>query len=509
MINRIINQFRGDDLRSQCARSSIKLSLGTFADRGLAFASKMLLVRLLVPDDMGLMVLVIALTAMFEVFTEVGIKQSVIQHKNGSDPGYMNMAWWFQCVRALMLYAIAFAATPWLCEFYFSGRAGIMNHHTIGELILLVRVAFLVILFNGLISPAAHVLEKEFRFGKSILIIQGGDILGTVITIFLAFALRNAWAMVIGFCCMALLKCVFSFVFCSFRPTFTFDGESFKELATYARGVFGSPVLAYLAIHLDVLVAGRLVPVDILGMYGMALVLARIPQELYSRIITPVLLPAFAQIQKDREAMKGTILRVAKATSLLALPLAGLSVMYSKEILSVIYGESYVKVATAFSLVCLYVLVLIHAKIFSNIFFGIGQPEKHRAFVAVRVMIIVLLIYPAIRLFGMTGAASVLLFANFIALCLQTVILQKEIGLKVADYAASWLPGLALTVVVMSVTGVMEAARPSMSLLNLAAGVSCMIILLGVLLIYKSSSLVRQKETAETIIESAGESENV
>lgn len=509
MINNIIKQFNGNDLKSQCARGSFKLSLGAVADRGLAFASKMLLVRLLMPREMGLMVLVISLTAMFEVFTEVGVKQSVIQHKNGSDPGYMNMAWWFQCVRAVMLYAIAFAATPWLCEFYFSGRAGIMNHHTMGELLLLVRIAFLVILFNGLISPAAHVLEKEFRFGKSILIIQGGDILGTVITIFLAFALRNVWAIVIGFCCMAMLKCVFSYVFCSFRPSFSFDGDSFKEIARYARGVFGSPVLAYLAYHLDVLVAGRLVAVDILGMYGMALVLARIPQDLFSRIITPVLLPAFAQIQKNREAMTRTILRVAKATSLLALPLAGLSIMCSKEILSVVYGESYVKVAVPFSLLCLYVLMLIQAKIFSNIFFGIGQPEKHRAFVGLRVMIIVLLIYPAIKLFGMTGAAFVLLFANFSALCLQVVILQKEIGLKVADYAGSWLPGLAICVVVMSVTGAMGAVRPSMSLLNLAAGILCMIILLGVLLICKSSRLVRQEETVETIIESAGESENV
>jgi len=509
MVRKIIRQFKGSDLKSQCARSSFKLSIGTFADRSLAFASKMLLVRLLLPEEMGLMVLVISLTAMFEVFTEVGVKQSVIQNENGSDPAYMNMAWWFQCVRALIFYAAAFAAAPLICRFYFNGKADIISHHSMSELIVLVRVAFLVILFNGLISPAAHVLEKEFRFGKSILIIQGSDILGTIVTIMLAFMLRNAWAMIIGFCCMAFFKLVFSFAFCSFRPSFSFDGKSFKEIARFARGVFGSPILAYLAFHIDVLVAGKMVAADILGMYGMAIVLARIPQDLFARIITPVLLPAFAKLQKDKDAMNATIIQVAKATSLVALPLVAVSVMCSKDILSVVYGKGYVDVAPAFSLLCLYVLVLIHAKIFSNIFFGMGQPHKHRAFVAVRVAIIASLIYPAIKLFGMTGAAFVLLFANFIALCLQAVILQKEVGLKVVDYAASWLGAVGVSVLAMSVTGAMQAARPSMSMLNFAAGISSVIVSLGVLFIYKISRPVRQEETVETVIETAGESENV
>jgi len=443
----IADQFRGDNLKARCARSSIVLGSGAFIAKFVGFGSKVILTRLLAPEAMGLMVMILILTALFEVLTEVGVKQSVIQNKKGSQAEYLNMAWWFQSLRGVGLYAIAFLLAPWICQFYFD-KPELLALHSNAETVTMVRVAFLAYLFGGFASPRIHVLEREFKFGKSVLIKQGSWILGTILTIILAFTMRNVWAIVIGHVSSTLLVCMFSFIFCPFRPRLNYDKESFQELYRFARGMLGLPFLTYIAFNIDILVAGKLLSADLVGMYGMAMVLARAPWDLFGRIINPVLLPAFAEKQDDKEALCKAVLKITKFTALFGFPLVALAIICSKTILSLIYGEQYSAVAVPFSLLCIYVFLIIQSIILSNVFFALGQPEKQRLFVVSCVLTLIILIYPAVKIFGLTGAALSLLIANFVALCLQIVVIRKTIRIKICEYIFGWLPGLGLSLFV-------------------------------------------------------------
>jgi O-antigen/teichoic acid export membrane protein len=471
LISNLTRHLSGSNLKARCARSSFVLVVSTVIEKALAFGSKIIMVRLLLPEEVGLMVLIVSLTVLFDVFTEVGIKQSVIQNKNGADPEYLNTAWWFQCLRGTGLYTIAFLVTPFLCRFYFADKPEVLELHTWPELFLLVRIAFLSVLFGGFISPGAYILEKKFRFGKAALLMQGSGVLGAIITIILVLVLRNVWAMVIGFTCMIMLRSGFSFILCPFRPRFHFDIQSFWELSRFARGVFGSPLMAYLAFNGDVLVAGRLVSSDLLGMYGMAMVLARIPRELFSRIIRPILLPAFAEKQDSKEVLCDMVVKITKVTILLTMPMMFLGILCSKTILSVVYNVEFAKVAVPFGFLCVYVVLFLQATTLSSMLFGIGQPGKHRVFVGLRVLIMGALLYPAIKSFGMTGAAGVVLLSNAIAFVVQVIVVCRIIELKVWRYATSWLYGLILSVPVLLIVGVLQIVKPGSGMLHLVVGV--------------------------------------
>lgn len=466
----ITDKIKGDGLKARCARGSMALGAGTVADKGLAFVSKMILARLLVPDELGLMVLILSLTALFEAFTEVGIKQSVIQNKNGARPEYLNTAWWFQCGRGIGLYALAFLAAPWICRFYFAGKAEVLAIHALPELVTLVRVAFLSILFNGFISPRAHVLEKKFRFGKVVFLLQGSAVLGTIITIVLAFSMRNVWAVVIGFAAMAALRCVFSFVLCPFRPRLELDRESFGQLFKFARGMFGSPMLVYIAFNIDVLVGGKMVTPSVLGMYGLALALAMMPRVLFSKVVAPVLLPAFAEKQDDKTAICQAILRITAVTAILTIPWLALAVGCGEEILSLVYGNQFAAVALAFDFMCIFVLVMIQGITLTGVFLAIGQPGKHRTFVGIRVIILVMLIYPAIKQWGMTGAAGAVLVANLVALAVQVVVVHKVIGLSIIGYMSCWLGGAIAGILVWLFIQMFDVLVPDMVMLKLLVG---------------------------------------
>jgi O-antigen/teichoic acid export membrane protein len=483
-ISNKISLIQDGSLKARCVHSSVVLGIGVFFAKFFGFGSKVVLTRLLVPQEMGLMVMILSLTAFFEVLTEIGIKLSVIQHKNGAEPEYLNMAWWFQSLRAIGLYAVAFIAAPWLCEFYFHSRVEVLTRYSMEELITLIRVAFLSILFNGFISPGTYILEKKFRFGRAVLITQGGLVIGSVVTIIFAFVIRNVWAIVIGFASMGFAKCILSHVICPFRPKFAYHRESFEGLYRFARGMFGLPVLTYIAFNIDVLVAGKLVSTSLVGFYGMALTLALVPWGIFGGIMNPVLLPAFAEKQDDKKALCKAVLQIAKYAALFVIPPTALAVICSGTILTIINGAEYSAVAVPFGLLCLYVVLLIQGGIFTNVFFGIGQPGKHRLFVGLRALILILLIYPSIKFFGLTGAAAVVVLASFIALCLQLIVIHKTIGLNIFDYAISWLPGLVLAIPVLAVVVFVRWLKPDSPIVYFAIGLlSCVVFCgLGLLL---------------------------
>ena len=478
--------IQGSNLKARCARSSVVLGVGVFTAKFLGLASKVILTRLLAPQEMGLMVMILSLTALFDVLTEIGVKQSVIQHKNGAEPEYLNMAWWFQSLRAIGLYAVAFITAPWLCEFYFSSRPEVLTRYSMVELITLVRVAFLAILFNGFVSPRAYVLEKKFSFGRAVVITQGGFILGTIITIILAFVIRNVWAIVIGFATIGFARCLISYALCPFMPRFAYDRESFNGLYHFARGMFGLPVLTYIAFNIDVLVAGKLVSTSLVGFYGMALSLALAPWELFSGIISPVLLPAFAEKQNDKEALCKAILQIAKYVAIFVIPMTALALSCSGTILTVVYGTEYSAVAVSFGLLCVYIVLLIQGGVFASLFFGIGRPAKNRWFTGFRALILIVLIYPGIRLFGLTGAAAVIVLSSFTAICLQVAVVRKMIGLRIFDYTTSWLPGLAMAVPVVIIVAAIRGLQPGYPKMHLTIGVlSCVVVCLTGLFLFR------------------------
>lgn len=465
-----VKLLRGDSLGARCARSSLVLGIVGIATKLIGLGSKMVLTRVILPQEMGLMVMVLSVAHLFEVLTEVGIKQAVIHHKNGADPDYLNMAWWFQVVRASVLYAMSFMLAPVFANFYFAGKEEILANYSMGELTMLVRIALLSILGNGLISPRAHVLEKEFNFGRSAMILQGGFALGTALTVALAVFYRNVWSITIGFTSISLFRCLISYAMRPIQPRLRYDKESFANLMHFARQMIGLPALTYIAFNMDVLVAGKLIDASSVGYYGMALVLATTPRDLFGRIIRPVLLPAVSEKQDEAGTIVAVVLKLTKFIGLLMLPGAALVVVCSPAILSYVFGPEYSAVAVAFSILCVCCVLLIAAIVFGTVFIGLGKPSKHRLFVGIRALLLAAVIYPATKEFGLVGTASSVLFANLVSLSLQVVVVKKFIGLPVHRYLASWGPGLVLTLPVLGVTLAVRYFRPEVPSAAIIAG---------------------------------------
>lgn len=458
-VSSVTGRISGDDLRARCALGGVTLSFGVGLERGLQLVRYIILTRLLAPDEFGLMAIVLSTMLIFETAFEVGVRHSVIQNKRGGEPEYLNVAWWFQVVRGLALFTVAYLAAPMVGGFY--GKA---------ELSLLLRVALIVLIFKSLMSPGVYVLEKRIKFSKVVFLTQGSGLFGTFLTIGLVFFLRNVWALIIGFVGEAFLRCLLSFILCPFRPRLHIDRSCLGEIMRFARGMFGLSILAMVAFEIDILVLGKVVSMALLGFYLMAKRLAQTPKEMYVRIFGPILLSAFSERQDDKRYLRGSVLKMTKATALFGMPLAGFCFVCAGAILLVVFGGQYAGAAVPFGLLSICTLVRIQGITLASIYLALGRPHLHRGFVALRAIILVCLIYPAIVFWGPIGAASIVLFAEIVSLFFQAFWMQKRTGLKLSGYLFAWLPGLGLAQIVVVPVLVLKFLGPVSIFFDLVAG---------------------------------------
>jgi len=435
---RCISEIGTGSLKGKVARSTAVLGIATTVERGLRFIRNMVLARLLVPGEFGKLAIIMAASMAFEAFFEVGIKQSVIQNKRGAEEPYLNAAWWIQLVRGVVLFTVAMFISPSVSRLY--GNP---------DLLPLMRVSFLAILFRGLVSPRAYVLEKEYRFGTAVILRQGSSILATFVTIGLALLWQNAWVLVIGFVAEFCLLCILSYIIVPFCPSLHIDRSCFSQLIQFARGMFGLPILTLIAFQTDVFVLGRIVNDEQLGMYFLALSFAQLPIMLFSRMVSPVLLPVFSLKQDDSDSLRQAGLYLTKLVAIFGLQVIAFVMISAEDILSLAYGRKYAAVAIPFSILFAQALTRVEAVVFTSIYMGLGKPHLHRRFVTLRAIIVVTLMYPAALYLGLAGAAIVVFLGNLTALLAQVLWCQRIIGPRFMEFLRSHSMGLLLVIPVV------------------------------------------------------------
>lgn len=437
-MRRLLTKFMTSErLLARCARGGAVLGAGTVVERGARFVRNMILARILAPDQFGVMALVMAAGGLLEVFTEVGVREAIVQSKRGDSEGFLNIAWWFNAVRGTLLYLLGLAVVPWIAQFY---REPLLES--------LLKVSFLTMLCAGLTSTRLYALQKNLQFGRYVWITQGSGVAGTLLSLVMALFIPNVWALVAGFVSESAFRCIASFLFCSIRPRLTFEPECVRELVAFARGMFGLPLLTFVVMQTDVFVLGRVVGKDTLGMYSLAMVLASTPQMVFNRVVQPLVLPVLAGFKGNTQELRDTFVRMTELLFTFGIPLAMSLAVFSRPLLSLVYGETYTAISMTFGLLCGYTFCCTASTLFASTYMAIGKPGLHRRFMVLWMLLVVSTVYPAAVCFGPIGVAVALWLCLVAASAFQVRRIGRIIHLTFGAYLKSIYKGVLLGAVI-------------------------------------------------------------
>ncbi len=406
-------------MKGKFARGGIILSGGTAFEIGFRFLRTVILTRILAPEFFGQMATIISAVAVSRAFTEVGIRQAIIQNKKGDTESFLNAAWWFSLVRGIVLFTIALLASPYISAFFKSP-----------ELSLPMGLAFTTLFFDSIISPRLHVLEKRFHFFKWIIIMQGPAIINAIIAVTLSLVMKSVWPLVIAQIVEKACICLFSYLFFPFRPKLSIDRHCFRELFHFTRGMFGLPILASLFMQFDIFIIGRLLSMEQLGLYSIARQLCYTFIYASSKILSPLILPVFSKFQDDPASLKKWLLKMVDLSAVLLIPFAVSIILVSRSMLLILYGPQYETVAVSFSILMIFVIFRIFAEFHTSLFLSFSRPATLRTFSLLRLVLVFILVYPLTTLLGLPGTALTVLSGMVLLFSLQTIASGRLISIR-------------------------------------------------------------------------------
>jgi O-antigen/teichoic acid export membrane protein len=451
----------GDSLKSRVFRGGAWLGMGSATEQLLRFGRNMLLTRLLAPEAFGIMAIILSITSVLQSLTDVGAREALIQNPRGSEDGHVGAAWWLAMGRALSFYVLLFFSAPFISRFYANG-----------EITALLRVAAIGMLFEGAISSRAYVAMKEMKFAKWAAINHGGGIAGVVITVILSFFIRDVWALVLGFAAENVVRCILSYILCPYSPPMEWNGEAIWDLLRFSKGLFGLSILNLIFARTDIFVLAKLYSPAELGLYAMAIYLAQTPASFVMNLLNQTLMPAFSHVQGDNPRMNRILLRVTSMTALLGMPVLCFLFFCGHSLLTFIYGLRYGAASQALVVASFVALLNIANMQITLVFYAKGLPQLHRRSVALMAILMVVLIYPFAKRYGLVGGQLACLTSIAVGYLFQVERVRKITGIHLSSYLKVCLvPAMISLSVVMVCLTARSFAAETRPLSNIMFGV--------------------------------------
>jgi lipopolysaccharide exporter len=435
---RIAKEFVGESLKANVFRGGVWLGSGSVIEQMFRFGRNILLARLLAPEAFGLMAIILAASSIIHTVTDIGIKEALIQNPRGSEKQYLDAAWWLAVSRSLMLCSMLFLLAPWIARFY--GNV---------QLTPLLRVTSLTVLFDGALSSKAFAAVKEFKFGRWAAINHGGGICGVLITIVLSFFIRDVWALVIGYGAESVGRCALSFILCPHLPSLSWDMEAFRDLLKFSRGLFGLSLLNLVFTRTDIFVLAKLYTPAELGLYTMAVYLVQTPTTFIMNMLGQTLLPTYSKIRGEVQRENRILAQVTFVILLLGLPALAFIFFYGRSLLTVVYGYRYAALAPALIVASSVALLnLLNAQI-TTIFYARGLPQLHRRCVAIMAIMMIILIYPLSKRFGLVGGQLACLLSIVAGYSFQIARVREVARTDLAQYGKTFVVPFAISIAVV------------------------------------------------------------
>jgi O-antigen/teichoic acid export membrane protein len=264
----------------------------------LRMVSSVVLARLFSPEYFGIMTLLTTVLVGLNLFSHIGLGDSVIQSPRGDEPLFLNTAWTLQVIRGFGLWAVTILAASPIAVFYHEPR--------IATLLPALGIGCAI---AGFTSPSLLNLARHMGVGKMSMLEMFGGIVQLVVTIAWALIHPSLWALVGGRLASELARTVASyFIMPELRPRFSWDKSAVSSLLHFGKWILIGTALTFLAQQSDRLVLGRLVPVVTLGVYGIAFALSDLPRQVIGLFSSRVGYPFIARFANHPRAEYRAIL---------------------------------------------------------------------------------------------------------------------------------------------------------------------------------------------------------
>ena len=354
------------------------------------FSVNLVLARLLVPEDFGVVAILNIFLAISLTLADAGFASSLARTEH-LDEEDTSTVFYFNIAMGLLLYSMLFVAAPSLAVYF---------HNPLSVDVWRVQALSFVISSLGSVPGILLWRKMKFRQETYIQILQG--MISGGVGICMALAGFRYWALVGLAITNAMTRAILLFYFSGWRPKLIFSKEHLKHHFAFGSRMAVSRIIVAIYDNLTLAIIGRNFSTRSLGLYNNANSLYVVPVATIADPIYKVTYPVLVKMQKDPERLRAGYSRMIRLLFQLSCPVMVLLISLATPLYHFLYGDKWMEAAPFFQILCICgVLYPINAYN-TSILEVTGRSDLHLRLEVARRIIGVILIFTGL-LFGIYG----------------------------------------------------------------------------------------------------------
>jgi len=309
--------------------------------QGMQFVIQLILARLLLPEDYGIIALIVIFISIATVFVQSGFNTALIQKKNADDTDFSSVLYLSLIVSSL-IYTVLFISAPHIAEFYQEPK-----------LIKVIRVLGVVLFFGAINSIQYAIISRTMQFKRLFFSSLGGVVISGVVGIILAYNGFGVWSLVGQQIINEFLIAVILWGTVKWRPQSVFSVTRVKILFSFGWKLLCSALIDTLYTNVYGLVIGKIYNAQMLGYYNRG---QQFPNFIVSNIngsIQSVLLPTLSAHQDDKLKVKSMVRRSIITSAFFVFPMMiGLAVC-AEPLVKILLTEKWLKAVPFLQILCI------------------------------------------------------------------------------------------------------------------------------------------------------------
>ena len=418
---------RNTSIRREIAIGATWMLAFKLTERLLSLVSTVILARMLLPADFGIVAMAMSLATILELLTLFSFDIALIQRREVKRE-HLDTAWTFNIVFSVLVFVLMIGLAEAAADFY--------REPSIKAVIYVLAAAWLIQGFEniGIVDFRREMqFEKEYRFQAI------KKLAGVLVTVPLAIALRSYWALVIGIVASRGISVLLSYQMHSFRPRLSLAGT--RDLFGFSGWLLLNNILSFFNQRASDFVVGRLAGAQALGLYNISFEISNMPTTEIAAPINRAMLPGYTKIARENGQLGQTYLETVGAMAMFTLP-AGLGIAaIADPLVRVLLGANWIDAIPLIQILGICGAVASIGNNTGSALIALGAPTAVTVLWIVRLTVLLPALVVATQEWGITGAAWAVFAISVIITPVNFAVILPRLRIPVRQILAQlWRP---------------------------------------------------------------------
>src|SRR5690606_17573370 len=311
-----------------------------FASKGIGFIVSIILARILLPEEFGLIAMIMVFIGIGHSMVDSGMTSSLIRTINPNQRDYSTV-FFINVIVSFLVYGIIYLTAPAIAAFY--------EQPILADL---VRVYALIIVIQSFVTVQITRMTKEMNFRIQVIILIPSIIVGGIVGIVLALNGWGVWSLVYMALVRTLISTIQYWFYTGWRPDWVIDRERLWEHFNFGYKLTLAGILNTIFVNAYNIVIGKFFSSTQVGDYSNAAQLRMFPVKSLSGALKKVTYPLFSDIQEDNDKLRMVYRKVMMQSMFIITPILSYAFISAEPLFRFILTEKWLPAVPYFRILC-------------------------------------------------------------------------------------------------------------------------------------------------------------